>query len=106
MSQVEVVNEFVSHMEPWVLAKNEDQHNINSDLHQICSTCLHAFRLISIYLTPIIPELAEKIAYLFKESPYESFSNINIEAIEINKYEHLIQRLDFKDIESMVDNSR
>jgi len=106
MSQVEVLNEFVSHMEPWVLAKNEDQHIISSDLHQIFSTCLHAFRLLSIYLTPIVPELTSKIALLFKESPYESFSNIDIEAVEINKYEHLIQRVDLKDIEAMLENNK
>jgi len=106
MSQVEIVNEFVSRMEPWVLAKNENQHIINSELHQICSTCLHAFRLLSIYLTPVIPELTSKIALLYKESPYESFSSIDIEAVEINQYEHLIQRVDLKDIAAMVENNK
>ena len=106
MSQVEIVNEFVSRMEPWVLAKNENQHIINSELHQICSTCLHAFRLLSIYLTPVIPELTSKIALLYKESPYESFSSIDSEAVEINQYEHLIQRVDLKDIAAMVENNK
>ena len=106
MSQVEVVNEFVSLREPWVLAKNENQHIVNSDLHQICSTCLHAFRLLSIFLTPIIPDLTSKIALFFRETPYDTFSNIEIEANAINKYEHLIQRLESKDIEGMVDSGK
>jgi len=106
MSQVEVVNEFVSLREPWVLAKNENQHIVNSDLHQICSTCLHAFRLLSIFLTPIIPDLTSKVALFFKETPYDTFSNIEIEANAINKYEHLIQRLESKDIEGMVDSGK
>jgi len=106
MSQVEVVNEFVSLREPWVLAKNENQHIVNSDLHQICSTCLHAFRLLSIFLTPIIPDLTSKIALFFRETPYDTFSNIEIEANAINKYEHLMQRLESKDIEGMVDSSK
>ena len=106
MSQVEVVNEFVSLREPWVLAKNENQHIVNSDLHQICSTCLHAFRLLSIFLTPIIPDLTSKIALFFKETPYDNFSNIEIEANAINKYEHLMQRLESKDIKGMVDSSK
>ena len=106
MSQVEVVNEFVSLREPWVLAKNENQHIVNSDLHQICSTCLHAFRLLSIFLTPIIPDLTSKVALFFRETPYDTFSNIEIEANEINKYEHLMQRLESKDIEGMVDSSK
>ena len=106
MSQVEVVNEFVSLREPWVLAKNENQHIVNSDLHQICSTCLHSFRLVRIFLTPIIPELTTKIALFFNESPYESFSDIEIEADSITKYEHLMQRLDLKDIEVMVNSKK
>ena len=106
MSQVEVVNEFVSLREPWVLAKNENQHIVNSDLHQICSTCLHAFRLLSIFLTPIIPDLTSKVALFFRETPYDTFSNIEIEANAINKYEHLMQRLESKDIEGMVDSSK
>ena len=28
MTQVEALNEFVSHKEPWILAKNEDQHKL------------------------------------------------------------------------------
>ena len=106
MSQVEVVNEFVSLREPWVLAKNENQHIVNSDLHQICSTCLHAFRLLSIFLTPIIPDLTSKVALFFRETPYDTFSNIEIEANAINKYEHLMQRLESKDIKGMVDSSK
>ena len=106
MTQVEALNEFVSNKEPWILAKNKDQHQVNSDLHQICSTCLHSFRLVSIFLTPIIPELTTKIALFFNESPYESFSDIEIEADSITKYEHLMQRLDLKDIEAMVNSKK
>ena len=84
----------------------EDQHRINSDLHQICSTCLHSFRLVSIYLTPIIPELTKKISLFFNELPYESFSDIEIEANSITKYEHLMQRLDLKDIEAMINSNK
>jgi methionyl-tRNA synthetase len=106
MTQVEALNEFVSHKEPWVLAKNQDQHKVNSDLHQICSTCLHAFRLVSIFLTPVIPELTSKIALFFNESPYESFSSIETETDSITNYVHLLQRLDLKDIEGMVDSNK
>jgi methionyl-tRNA synthetase len=106
MTKVEALNEFVNHKEPWILAKNEDQHQVNSDLHQICSTCLHSFRLVSIFLTPIIPELTNKIALFFNESPYESFSDIEIEADSITKYDHLMQRVDSIDIEVMINSKK
>ena len=104
MSFVEKLNEFVSSKEPWVLAKNESQHIENSELHQICSVCLHSFRMIAIYITPITPELSSKIAKFFNESPYDSFSSIQKEAIVINKYEHLMQRLELTDIERMLES--
>ena len=103
--QVEALNEFISSKEPWVLAKNEEEHKLNSDLHQVCSTCLHTFRLLSIYLTPIVPELSSRIANFFKESPYKSFSSIETEVAEINKFEHLMQRLDSKNIDAMIENN-
>jgi methionyl-tRNA synthetase len=106
MMQVEALNEFISAKEPWVLAKNEKQHVVNSELHQVCSNCLHIFRILSIYLTPIIPELSSRIADFFKETPYESFSNIEKEVIEINKFKHLMQRLDSKSIEAMIDSNK
>ena len=105
MLQVEALNEFISSKEPWVLAKNEEEHKLNSDLHQVCSTCLHTFRLLSIYLTPIVPELSSRIANFFKESPYKSFSSIETEVAEINKFEHLMQRLDSKNIDAMIENN-
>ena len=105
MLQVEALNEFISSKEPWVLAKNEEQHKLNSDLHQVCSTCLHTFRLLSIYLTPIVPELSSRIAKFFKEPPYKYFSSIETEVVEINKFEHLMQRLDSKNIDAMIENN-
>ena len=104
MSFVEKLNEFISLKEPWVLAKNESQHIENSELHQICSVCLHAFRMIAIYMTPITPELSSKIAKFFNESPYDLFLSIEKEAIVINKYEHLMQRLELADIEGMLES--
>ena len=106
MTHVEGLNEFISSKEPWVLAKNKEQHASGSDLHQVCSTCLHTFRVLSIYLTPITPELSSRIAKFFKETPYESFLDIKREVIEINKFSHLMQRLDSKKIDAMIDTNK
>ena len=47
-----------------------------------------------------------KISLFFNELPYESFSDIEIEANSITKYEHLMQRLDLKDIEAMINSNK
>ncbi|MAR99867.1 MAG: methionine--tRNA ligase [Nitrosomonadales bacterium] len=104
MSHVEKLNEFVSAKEPWILAKNDSQHIENSELHHICSVCLHAFRAITIYMTPITPDLSSKISIFFNEHPYKLFDDLESESLEINKYEHLMKRLDSSDIDEMLKN--
>ncbi len=104
MSHVEKLNEFISAKEPWILAKDVSQHVENSELHHICSICLHAFRAITIYMAPITPDLSLKISIFFKEQPYELFDDLKSESLEINKYEHLMKRLDLSDIDEMLDN--
>ena len=71
---VENVNEYISKTEPWKLSKDEAQLKSNSSLHEICSVCLKSFRMISIFLSPIIPSLSEKIAMFYGEASFNSFA--------------------------------
>jgi len=76
MQLVENVNEYISKTEPWKLSKDEAQLKSNSSLHEICSVCLKSFRMISIFLSPIIPSLSEKIAMFYGEASFNSFALI------------------------------
>ena len=78
----------------WILAIVASLHVEYSVLHHICSICLHAFRAITMYMAPITPDLSLKISIFFKEQPYELFDDLKSESLEINKYEHLMKRLD------------
>ena len=51
------VNEYVDANKPWELAKQEGQ---DARLQDVCSTCIEAFRLLSIYLKPVLPALAAR----------------------------------------------
>jgi len=101
MSHVEVINEFVNKREPWILAKQDSQQQMNSDLHEVCSTALQAFRLISIYLAPVFPGLVIKIESFFNDN-FISFDQVELSAKTINKYEHLLSRIEQKDIDAMI----
>ena len=101
MSHVEVINEFVNKREPWILAKQDSQQQMNSDLHEVCSTALQAFRLISIYLAPVFPSLVIKIESFFNDN-FKSFDQVELSAKTINKYEHLLSRIEQKDIDAMI----
>ena len=102
MSHVEELNEFINNKAPWVIAKEENQSLINSDLHQVCSLCIKSFRVLSIYLTPIVPELSTNISSFFGEEVYASFSRAQDDILIIKSYEHLLKRLEKDDVDSMV----
>ncbi|MDE2455478.1 MAG: methionine--tRNA ligase, partial [Burkholderiales bacterium] len=52
------VNEYVDQHKPWELAKKAGQE---AALHDVCSVCIEAFRLLTIYLKPVLPVLAAQV---------------------------------------------
>ncbi len=53
------VNEYVDQNKPWELAK---QQGMDTRLHDVCTVCIEAFRVLSVYLKPVLPQLAELYA--------------------------------------------
>ena len=87
------VNEYVDANKPWELAK---QAGMEARLHDVCTTCIEAFRVLSTLLKPVLPALATQV---------EGFLNIqalNFAAAQqplgaghaIGTYQHLMQRVD------------
>ena len=102
ISYTEKVNEYVNRLEPWVLAKNDAEHKHMSQLHQVCSAALQAFRVLSIYYSPVMPNLTSKIAEFYGESDYQSIEAIHKDTKNISDYEHLLIRLDKEAIDAML----
>lgn len=106
MRVTDIVNEYVSEKAPWTLAKNDEQQVKGSDLHKICSDALKAFRALTIYLTPVLPEISNAVSNLFKEQGNYSWSDLEIAAESISAYTHLITRIDPKHIEAMTEANK
>ena len=103
---VENVNEYISKTEPWKLSKDEVQLKSNSSLHEICSVCLKSFRMISIFLSPIIPSLSEKIAMFYGEASFNSFALIEGDILKIEPYKHLLKRIEQESIDLMLSSNK
>ena len=103
---VENVNEYISKTEPWKLSKDEAQLKSNSSLHEICSVCLKSFRIISIFLSPIIPSLSEKIAMFYGEASFNSFALIEGDVLKIEPYKHLLKRIEQESIDLMLSSNK
>jgi len=106
ISHVESVNEFVNNKEPWILAKDDAHKMNNSYLHEVCSAALQSFRLLSIYLSPIMPDLTKKIASFFNQEEFSSINNLLSDVTTIKNYEHLLKRVEQKDVDIMVESNK
>ena len=106
MRVTDYVNEYVNEMAPWVLAKDANQHKVGSKLHAVCSDALKAFRALTIYLTPVLPEVSKKVAKFFDEPEIYSWNDLELAVERISKYNHLITRIDSKLIEAMTEANK
>jgi methionyl-tRNA synthetase len=94
------VNAYVDQHKPWELAKQAGQE---ARLQDVCTTCLQAFRLLSLYLKPVLPALAARVEQ-FLQVPALTFADAAVAlpaGHTIGIYEHLMQRVDIKQIEAL-----
>ncbi|MEQ1905875.1 MAG: methionine--tRNA ligase [Pirellulaceae bacterium] len=97
------VNPFVDEVQPWTLKKDPAQAQ---RLQDVCTISLNLFRQLAIYLTPILPDLAERTGRLLND-PITSWdqSQKPIVGTPVAKFEHMLKRIETKDIEKMIEES-
>jgi methionyl-tRNA synthetase len=94
------VNVYVDANKPWELAKKE---GMEARLHDVCTVCIEAFRLLTIYLKPVLPQLAAGVEQFLKTTPF----TIQDAAVQlgsghtIGDYVHLMQRVDVKQLDAL-----
>ncbi|HEY9238100.1 MAG TPA: methionine--tRNA ligase [Burkholderiaceae bacterium] len=95
------VNEFVDQNKPWELAKKPENGAV---LHDVCSVCIEAFRLLTIYLKPVLPALAAQVEAFLKVEPMQ-FADAQraLGAHTIGEYKHLMQRVDAKQLDALLE---
>jgi len=93
------VNEYVDAHKPWELAKKPENE---AALHDVCSVCIEAFRLLTLYLKPILPALAVQVEAFLKIEPLQ-FADARraLGAHTIGEYKHLMQRVDAAKVDAL-----
>jgi methionyl-tRNA synthetase len=99
MLLADLVNGYVDQNKPWELAK---QAGADARLHEVCTICIEAFRLLTIYLKPVLPALAAQVEAFLRVDPL-AFDNARrrLGAHAIGEYRHLLQRVDPKQLEAL-----
>jgi methionyl-tRNA synthetase len=103
MKLADRANEYIDRMQPWKLAKDPDRV---SELQDVCSVALNLYRQIVLYMTPVLPRLAEQSAELFG-SPFDSWSVAKAPLVgtQLQPFKHLMTRVDPKQVAAMVEAS-
>ncbi|WP_370386844.1 methionine--tRNA ligase [Snodgrassella alvi] len=101
MSLADVVNEYVDANKPWELARQEGQE---ARLQQVCSELINAFRILTVYLSPVLPQLAAEAAAFLNVAPLKWSDSISVlpAGHSINTYQHLMQRVEQKQIDDLI----
>ena len=104
MELADQANPFVEASEPWVLKKDPAQAE---RLRDVCTIALNLFRQIAIYLAPVLPKLADMTGELLND-PITSWDQAQtpLTGTPVNKFTHLLQRVDAKKVEAMIEESK
>ena len=95
MEAADVINEFVDREKPWELGKDPAKA---AELQRVSSIALEGFRLLSLYLKPVLPATAEHVEAFLNIAPM-TWNDVNTplsSANPIRAYQHLMQRVDME----------
>jgi methionyl-tRNA synthetase len=97
MALADAANEWFDARRPWELAKSASVE-ARQQLHAVCSVAINLFRLLTIYLAPVLPALAREAAAFLRVEPLQwaHAHRLLPAGHRIGAYQHLMTRVDPK----------
>ncbi|TKB50397.1 methionine--tRNA ligase [Ferrimonas sediminicola] len=103
MALADKANGYIADAAPWQLVK---QDGMEQKAHEVCSMGIHLFRLLMIYLKPVLPVMAAAVEeFLASELTWEGI-HTTLTGHGINQFKPLIQRIEMDKVNAMVDASK
>src|SRR6185312_13726963 len=74
------------------------------ELQDVCSRALQGFKLLTVLLAPVLPQVAERVAReLFGLDRPFRWSDAEVLPTRVNPYHHLMTRVDPKQVDALFD---
>jgi methionyl-tRNA synthetase len=103
MALADKANQYIDRQAPWVTVKDQSKQALT---HNVCSMGIHLFRILVIYLTPVIPKLSEQAqAFLNDKFTWDSAQEVKL-GHSINKFKALLQRVEMDKVNAIIEDSR
>jgi methionyl-tRNA synthetase len=101
MALADRANQYVDSRKPWMLAKDSSKA---AEVQSVCTQALNLFRVLMIYLQPVLPQMAGRVQAFFQEPDWAWASRATpLLSSSINAYEPLAVRLDPKAVAALVE---
>src|SRR5688572_25677105 len=97
------VNQYVDEQKPWEIAKEPGQ---DPALQWFCTLYLELFRILTIYLKPVLPKVAEGVEQflaLSKALAWDDVATPLKPGHVVEAYRHLVSRIDPKQIDQLLE---
>src|SRR5690606_331577 len=92
MALADKANQYIAEKQPWVLARDESQA---AEVQRVCSLGLNLFRILVIYLKPVVPALAEKVEAFLRVPAFQwQDAATLLTAHRIETFQPLMSRVD------------
>jgi methionyl-tRNA synthetase len=104
MDLADRANAFVESQAPWNLKKDPAQAN---QVQRVCTVALNLFRQLAVYLAPVLPRLARQAGELLGDQVSSwPQSQSPLVGTRVAPFQHMLRRVEMKDVESMIEESK
>lgn len=103
MELADQANQYIDEHKPWQLAKDPQQRQRVQD---VCSAGINCFRMLMIYLQPVLPRTAERAAAFLRSELVWSELPRQLLGHELAPFTPLLQRIDPKVVTRMIESNR
>ncbi|MEJ2258735.1 MAG: methionine--tRNA ligase subunit beta, partial [Woeseiaceae bacterium] len=104
MSLADTANRYIDMKKPWVMARDDEQL---PEVQLVCTQGLNLFRTLMIYLSPVIPSVAARAREFLGEGEWQWQDAAEpLLGATINAFQPLLTRIDPKQVEAMIEQSK
>ncbi len=96
-------NQYIDQQKPWAMIKEVGKE---SEVHEVCSVALNLFRLLMIYLQPVVPHIANQVEFFLNTQLTWQTREHYLTDHVINIFTPLLQRVEEEQIEAVITASK
>jgi methionyl-tRNA synthetase len=96
-------NQYIDEKKPWLLAREDGRE---TEVHEVCSVGINLFRVLMVYLKPVLPVMSEKAEAFLQCSLDWTALGQTLSGHQIAKFKPLMTRIEAAQVEAVVEASK